>query len=150
MRNFIGWGAFSLLRKKLPNSVVYLSALPQILGAQENSFSAKSLRPQTQILIEQLQQFQLSTAMYKQSYSDNIFHFLSVLWSEFKIESERPGWIAFALSDVGLSYWLEHLQRSHRLREPIHTLVIDQPLVEWSAHSALLPQDGAKSSGYFR
>ncbi|MEL6603139.1 MAG: hypothetical protein AAFP20_07920 [Cyanobacteria bacterium J06614_10] len=48
----------------------------------------------------------------RNNYAENTGTLQFHLWSKFEIENERPGWLAFRLSDSGIAEWLEYLRTS--------------------------------------
>ncbi len=113
----VRWEKIPLQQKITSASVLYISALPQVIAhgrySELNCPGASQLA--TQQLAEQLNNFQLITI-------DSLTHtqplwvalilpFISCIWNEFEIGADRSGWLTFELSDKGLSYWLSHFQR---------------------------------------
>ena len=90
--------AVSVSERKIPlsykvidNSLIYISALPQMLSGSYDFYSAKSLRLQTQRLAEELNQFQLQTIRPTQTQCEMPFNSLAMLWNEVTVTAERPG-----------------------------------------------------------
>ena len=127
--------AVSVSERKIPlsykvidNSLIYISALPQMLRGSYDFYSAKSLRLQTQRLAEELNQFQLQTIRPTQTQGEMPFNSLAMLWNEVTVTAERPGWLTFKLSSLGFWYWLEQFKISALSTKPNHTLFIGQRL----------------------
>lgn len=102
-------------------SVLYISALPQQLAEK---YDPKKVLTLTEISHQTVQR--LDRARQEQSHSNlcdlaykSLGSVLSrQLWFEFEIETQRPGWVAFRLSDQGVAQWLQHAQEDlHRLPE---------------------------------
>ena len=111
----IRWQEISLTQKRDVSSVHYLSALPQQLARQHPLQKELTLAEISQQIVQWLNLVReehppngLCDLAHKSLNSG-----LSCrLWAEFKIETQRPGWIAFCLSSRGLGLWLQYAQQS--------------------------------------
>ncbi len=113
----IQWKEIPLQQKKTSSSILYVSALPQVVvRAQYPSLGLDlpdTIQLATQQLVEQLNNFQLTTI--SSDSNSNLTHVSSALsfafdlWREFEIKADRSGWITFELSHQGIFHWLNHL-----------------------------------------
>lgn len=108
----IRWEKIPLQQKQTTASILYISALPQMIVRHQclDLDSSNSLQSATEQLAARLNEFQLATVNSQLPCASSPLAFVARLWPEFKIKADRSGWITFQLSDEGLSYWLSHLQ----------------------------------------
>ena len=59
------------------------------------------------------------------------------LWLEFEIETQKPGWIAFNLSEKGLNIWLHRLCKQSVWSTPSQPTAIKPAVVDSSTHQLL-------------
>ena len=113
----ITWEKIPLQQKQTSSSILYISALPQVIVRHQclDLNLSNSLQSATQQLAERLNDFQLITVNSQLPCVASTLSFVACLWPEFEIKADRPGWITFQLSDEGLSYWLSHLQMSRTM-----------------------------------
>jgi hypothetical protein len=113
------WRKISLQKKPNKEAVLYLSAIPQQrLSRSDSTLSLALFKSMPEPFAEISQQmvsrlekkrFQSINSERDHKGSDRTLRFQ--LWAEFQIETHRPGWISFQLSDRGIGLWLDQLQQ---------------------------------------
>ncbi|MGB3295038.1 MAG: hypothetical protein WBB01_18810 [Phormidesmis sp.] len=110
----IDWQTISIIQKQDASSVLYISALPQKLAEKYNPKKGLTLLAISQQTVQQLNQARqkLSRNNLCALADKSLDSILSCqLWREFEIETQRPGWISFHLSNRGVALWLQHVQQ---------------------------------------
>ena len=159
------WPQIPLQKKQQMTAALYTSALPQMLAKSPQFVELPSLTEVSEQIANQLNQLQLKMLDSELDHKNHDLPLLSQLWSEFEIETQRPGWMSFRLSEVGTSLWLQQfLQPEHfsvflnsafsRLAQPLpkvldradldHTQIDDQLMK--SSLNNLVAKDSPKSS----
>ena len=129
----IDWSRVPIQKHPIETSVLYTSALPKIISIGNARPSGLSQKVKTQKIVNQLNQFQMHSSKQYLKAEDAILRFLSDIWHEFEISSDRSGWISFQLSESGIAKWLQHLIKNDLMLETCHTLVIHQLSAGYSA-----------------
>ncbi|NJM98603.1 MAG: hypothetical protein HC800_16890 [Phormidesmis sp. RL_2_1] len=107
----IRWQNIPLNIKQNAASVLYISALPQWLSSQHYLASSLSLAEVSHEICNQLKQIKFYPLSCEPDHNYFDLYFISQLWAEFKIETQRPGWINFHLSNTGIACWLQQAQK---------------------------------------
>ncbi len=113
------WRKIPLQKKRNTPVVLYISAMPQRLLSSRNLLpllaSFKSIEePSTessQQMVDRLKRFRSHSIKGERDHKGGDRTLLCQLWHEFQIETQRPGWLAFRLSDHGICLWLNQLFR---------------------------------------
>jgi len=109
-----GWRKIPLQRKQKTSQILYVSPLPQALSSLGQVNAGADPSPPMQTIINRLNQshsnLELKRTNKQTLCPDQTLFIESQLWLEFKIETQKPGWIAFCLSEKGLNRWLRHLK----------------------------------------
>ena len=132
--NSLIWQKIPLQKKRTADDVLYISAIPQLLVSSIHSMAVsghselpiKNLGEKSEKTLENISQqtiVRLEKAGFNQAscerdhnnavslqHSPYCGNSLLQLWAEFQIETHRPGWIAFRLSDRGIGLWLAQMQ----------------------------------------
>ncbi len=109
-RQRLYWQQIPLQKKQRTASVFYTSALPQILVRNPEFSQHSTLSEVSQQTVSRLNQSRFNHLKGDADHRDHDLALLLQLWSEFEIETQRPGWVAFRLSEIGLSLWLQQFQ----------------------------------------
>lgn len=108
------WQQIPLQKKQQMTAALYTSAIPQMLAKSPQFVELPSLTEVSRQTANQLNQLQLKTLDSELDHKNYDLSLLPQLWSEFEIETQRPGWVSFRLSEVGTSLWLQQfLQPEH-------------------------------------
>lgn len=113
------WRNIPLQKKQNVADVLYISAMPQRLLSKNDSTLLLTLlksikEPCTEIsqqTVRRLKKNRFQTINSERDHKGSDRTLLFQLWAEFQIETQRPGWISFRLSDRGICLWLDQLQR---------------------------------------
>ncbi len=101
------WRKVPLQRKQTVKDILYTSALPQMLFSKIAPEDTWNFLEFSECLTKQLRKrgFELTNCEPDHRGEDIALRWL--LWNEFVIETQRPGWITFRLSEAGLDLWLK-------------------------------------------
>jgi hypothetical protein len=113
------WQNIPLQKKQNVAAVLYISAMPQRLLSKNDSTLSLTLLKSiekpfsaiSQQTVSQLKKNRSQTINSERDHNGSDRTLLFQLWAEFQIETQRPGWISFRLSDRGICLWLDQLQR---------------------------------------
>jgi len=111
LRRPIHWRNIPIEKKQAAGTILYTSALPHIVAHQALRPQTKALAQISNQLANQLNQARLQTLNSDLDHDDDLLLFVRQLWSEFKIETRRPGWIALHLSNRGIDLWIQQHQK---------------------------------------
>lgn len=127
------WQKIPLQKKRTAGDVLYISAIPQLLVSSNHLMavsghseipvknsgekSEKTLENISQQTIVRLEKAGFNQASCEQDHNDAVSlqhssyrgNLLLQLWAEFQIETHRPGWITFRLSNRGIGLWLAQM-----------------------------------------
>ncbi len=104
------WQKIPLQKKQTASSVLYVSALPQVLAKSSSSMQNQSLLSISKRVLNQLRESQHYEPFCESNHNPCNFAMAAQLWSDFEIETQRLGWLSFCLSDVGIARWLQQSQ----------------------------------------
>lgn len=107
----IHWRNIPIEQKQASGSILYTSALPHIIAKEAEAFRHTTLSEISDHLVNQLNQSPLGQLNSDLDHDDGLLFFVLQLWSEFKIETRRPGWLALHLSNRGIDLWIQHHQK---------------------------------------
>ncbi|MEO0771137.1 MAG: hypothetical protein AAFY72_17225 [Cyanobacteria bacterium J06649_4] len=113
------WQKIPLQQKSYPSIALYVSALPKSISKAPSNDLFCSLQKTTERITQLLNQSQLIEEKYQSNPTDRFGYFDLNIWREFEITTQRPGWIAFQLSNRGLALWLQRLQTFDRYQTKI-------------------------------
>ncbi len=105
------WQQIPLHKQQHITAALYTSAIPQMLAKTPQFAALSSLSAVSKQIADQLNQLQLKTSNSELDHQSRMLSPLSQLWSEFEIETQRPGWVSFRLSEIGISLWLQQFQQ---------------------------------------
>ena len=110
----LDWREIPLKRKQKTPQILYVSPLPQTLAAFNSGAVGVDPSAPTQTIAKRLNQshsnLKLKRTNEQALCSDQTSSIEAQLWLEFEIETQRPGWLAFCLSEKGFDRWLQHWQ----------------------------------------
>jgi hypothetical protein len=110
----IDWQKIPVQKRQKGSSVLYISTLPQILAKKCDSADLSTVSKISQQLVNRLNQLQFDPLNSELDHNFSHLEFLAQLWPQFQIEIQRPGRIAFYLSDSGVLLWLKHIRGDNR------------------------------------
>lgn len=139
----LSWDKIPLHRRYSSTEVLYVSALPQLfekdfLPRTSSDNCALIVQETTRCFTKHLQVFQRKSLISNSFFTEETLSVFSTLWRSFKIESERPGWISFRLSNQGIYAWINQLQNISHLADSDHTLVIKKLLSKPTENYSIL------------
>ena len=132
--NSLSWPKIPLQKKQTASDVLYISAIPQLLLSNNGLMAAsgyleipvknsgkkskKALENISQQTIVRLEKAGFNQSSCERDHNDAVplqhspycGNLLLQLWAEFQIETHRPGWIAFRLSNRGIGLWLAQMK----------------------------------------
>lgn len=108
------------LKRSSHNTVTYSSAVPQILFANDSFFQSLTLPEVSQRIVSRLQKVMFEATDCERDHSDYDISSISQIWHELKIETHRPGWIGFHLSQAGIGRWLTHCINQYDISIVLH------------------------------
>jgi hypothetical protein len=108
----IDWQKIPVQKRQTGSSVLYISTLPQILTKKRDAADLSTLSKISQRLVSRLNQVQFDPSNSELDHNFDHLEFLTQLWPQFQIEIQRPGRIAFYLSDSGVLLWLQQVSAS--------------------------------------
>ena len=104
-----------LQSKQKTGSILYTSALPQVLASSSLTGAKADPSDISKQLVDRLEQSRsnlTSKITNRQAVEPlQISSAVAELWLEFEIETQKPGWIAFRVTRSGIEKWLDCLQR---------------------------------------
>lgn len=113
-KEILDWREIPLTKKQQTPQILYVSPLPQTLVAFGQAIAGADPSAPMQAIANRLDQshsnLELNRTNEQTLCLDQRLSIEAQLWLEFKIETQKPGWIAFCLSEKGLNRWLQHLQ----------------------------------------
>lgn len=104
------WQKIPLQKKQTTRSVLYVSALPQMLAKSSPSMQDQSLSSVSKWILSQLKESQHHKHFCEPDHNLCNFTLTAQLWSDFAIATQRLGWLSFHLSEVGIARWLQQSQ----------------------------------------
>jgi len=152
----LDWYEIPLRKQKNNAGILYTTALPQLIRQdrrlQTDAGNCDLVFQEAMLdFTKKIQVFQLKPPIKDLLCTAKIRSTLSTLWKSFKIESERPGWISFRLSNQGIYTWINQLQSVSHLADSNHTLVIENLMLKNISNDLALrpinkkPQEHARS-----
>lgn len=97
-----------LQKKRNDVAVLYTSALPKQLLANQPFFQSQTFSDVNRHLVDRLQKVMFEPMICERDHNATDISLISQIWNEFEIETHRPGWIGFRLSELGTGLWLMH------------------------------------------
>lgn len=111
------WRKIPLQKKQNVSGVLYTSALPQILFSRTSSAASlegsKEYLEFSKSLAHLLRKRGFELMNCERDHNEEVIDSRWLLWNEFVIETQRPGWIAFRLSKAGIALWLKHVTKHY-------------------------------------
>jgi len=108
------------LKRSEHNIVTYISAVPQMLFANDAFFQSLTLPEISQLIASKLQKVMFEATGCELDHNRHDISSISQIWQELKIETHRPGWIGFHLSQAGIGHWLTHCINQYDIGIVLH------------------------------
>ncbi len=108
------------LKRSRHGTVTYTSAVPQILFANNVFLQSRSLPEISQHIVSRLQKVMFEAMDCELDHNGYDVSSISQIWHELKIETHRPGWIGFHLSQAGIGRWLTHCINQYDISIVLH------------------------------
>ena len=108
------------LKRSSYNTVTYTSAVPQILFANDAFFQSLTLPEISQLIASRLQKVMFEASDCELDHNGHDVSSIFQIWHELEIETHRPGWIGFHLSQAGIGRWLTHCINQYDIGIVLH------------------------------
>ena len=109
-----------LQKKRNSDAILYTSALPQRLLSSRLFDRSLTLLDISWLISNRLQKVMFESMHCELDHNTCNVSSIPQVWNEFEIETHRPGWIAFRLSQVGIRRWLEHCLNQYDIGIVLH------------------------------